>query len=188
MYLGFAPWGTELGDLVPLGLVLLQAPGIMWYVSTRGMAPRIDFEGVLFSGYAPDGGLYMPEELPQLGRETLREWSTLSYPSLVKELCSLFIGPELIPRDDLNGEHPSTFLLSHLTILPAQPPELQIHHLTPRRSLVVFPKLWSFSQTLKSQNWKNPERVSSILTPTPSVGNAKVIGGKCQSDWQRICF
>nr|XP_020745144.1 threonine synthase-like 2 isoform X1 [Odocoileus virginianus texanus] len=74
----------------------------MWYVSTRGMAPRIDFEGALFSGYAPDGGLYMPEELPQLGRETLHEWSTLSYPSLVKELCSLFIGPELIPRDDLN--------------------------------------------------------------------------------------
>ncbi|XP_020745145.2 threonine synthase-like 2 isoform X2 [Odocoileus virginianus] len=80
-----------------------RAPGIMWYVSTRGMAPRIDFEGALFSGYAPDGGLYMPEELPQLGRETLHEWSTLSYPSLVKELCSLFIGPELIPRDDLNG-------------------------------------------------------------------------------------
>ncbi|XP_057599236.1 threonine synthase-like 2 [Hippopotamus amphibius kiboko] len=75
----------------------------MWYVSTRGMAPRVDFEGALFSGYAPDGGLYMPEELPQLGRETLCQWSVLSYPGLVKELCSLFVGPELIPRDDLNG-------------------------------------------------------------------------------------
>ncbi|XP_036867969.2 threonine synthase-like 2 isoform X2 [Manis javanica] len=74
----------------------------MWYVSTRGMAPRVDFEGALFSGYAPDGGLFMPEELPQLSRETLHEWSTLSYPSLVKELCVLFIGSELIPRDDLN--------------------------------------------------------------------------------------
>ncbi|XP_059883370.1 threonine synthase-like 2 isoform X3 [Delphinus delphis] len=74
----------------------------MWYVSTRGMAPRVDFEGALFSGYAPDGGLYMPEKLPQLDRDTLRQWSVASYPSLVKELCSLFIGPELIPRDDLN--------------------------------------------------------------------------------------
>ncbi|XP_067560533.1 threonine synthase-like 2 isoform X2 [Pseudorca crassidens] len=74
----------------------------MWYVSTRGMAPRVDFEGALFSGYAPDGGLYMPEKLPQLDRDTLRQWSVVSYPSLVKELCSLFIGPELIPRDDLN--------------------------------------------------------------------------------------
>lgn len=44
----------------------------------------------------------MPEEIPQLDRETLHQWSTLSYPSLVKELCSLFIGPTLIPRDDLS--------------------------------------------------------------------------------------
>ncbi|XP_078205066.1 threonine synthase-like 2 isoform X6 [Callithrix jacchus] len=75
----------------------------MWYVSTRGMAPRVDFEGALFSGYASDGGLFMPEELPQLNRETLCQWSTLSYPGLVKELCALFIGSELIPKDDLNG-------------------------------------------------------------------------------------
>ncbi|KAK2500992.1 hypothetical protein MC885_004923 [Smutsia gigantea] len=87
---------------MPLGLFPLQASGIMWYVSTRGVAPCVDFEGALFSGYAPDGGLFMPEELPQLSRETLRQWSTLSYPGLVKELCVLFIGPELIPRDDLN--------------------------------------------------------------------------------------
>uniref|UniRef100_A0A2I3MKQ4 Threonine synthase-like 2 n=1 Tax=Papio anubis TaxID=9555 RepID=A0A2I3MKQ4_PAPAN len=43
----------------------------------------------------------MPEELPQLDRETLCQWSTLSYPGLVKELCALFIGSELIPKDDL---------------------------------------------------------------------------------------
>lgn len=86
----------------------------MWYVSTRGMAPHVDFEGALFSGYAPDGGLFMPEELPQLGRETLRQWSVLSYPSLVVELCALFIGPELIPRDDLNGEHPIPLPLPYL--------------------------------------------------------------------------
>ncbi|XP_016057346.1 PREDICTED: threonine synthase-like 2 [Miniopterus natalensis] len=95
----------------------------MWYVSTRGTAPRVNFEGALFSGYAPDGGLFMPEELPQLGRETLRQWSALSYPSLVAELCALFIGPELIPRDDLNDlihrafcrfRHPEVVHLSRL--------------------------------------------------------------------------
>ncbi|XP_054533975.1 threonine synthase-like 2 isoform X3 [Pan troglodytes] len=75
----------------------------MWYVSTRGVAPRVNFEGALFSGYAPDGGLFMPEELPQLDRETLCQWSTLSYPGLVKELCALFIGSELLPKDELNG-------------------------------------------------------------------------------------
>uniref|UniRef100_A0A2I3SVF6 Threonine synthase like 2 n=2 Tax=Homininae TaxID=207598 RepID=A0A2I3SVF6_PANTR len=44
----------------------------------------------------------MPEELPQLDRETLCQWSTLSYPGLVKELCALFIGSELLPKDELN--------------------------------------------------------------------------------------
>nr|XP_020141821.1 threonine synthase-like 2 isoform X2 [Microcebus murinus] len=92
----------ELGDQVSLELSPLQASSIMWYVSTRGMAPRVNFEGALFSGYASDGGLFMPEELPQLDKETLCQWSKLSYPGLVKELCTLFIGPELIPRDDLN--------------------------------------------------------------------------------------
>ncbi|KAB1256820.1 Threonine synthase-like 2 [Camelus dromedarius] len=98
----FVLQGIELGYQVPLGL-FPQVSSVMWYVSTRGMAPRVDFEGALFSGYAPDGGLYMPEELPQLDRETLRQWSTLSYPDLVKELCALFIGPQLISRDDLTG-------------------------------------------------------------------------------------
>lgn len=111
----------------------------MWYISTRGMAPRVDFEGALFSGYAPDGGLFMPEELPQLSRETLRQWSALSYPSLVKELCALFIGPELIPRDDLNGEHhcpTSTF-----APLPAWPPQSCKSITVPRRSSVTFPQI-----------------------------------------------
>lgn len=92
----------------------------MWYVSTRGMAPRVNFEGALFSGYAPDGGLYMPEELPQLVGETLRQWSGLSYAGLVKALCSLFIGPELIPKDDLNGEQ--LLPLSSPTLLFGQHP------------------------------------------------------------------
>lgn len=101
----------------------------MWYISTRGMAPRVDFEGALFSGYAPDGGLFVPEEIPQLSTKTLRQWSMLSYPGLVKELCTLFIGPELIPRDVLNGECPTASKLSHLTPSQASSPtELQIHH------------------------------------------------------------
>lgn len=76
----------------------------MEYVSTRGGSRAVDFEGALFSGYAPDGGLFMPRSIPLLDEATLRSWSRLSYPELVKELCSLFIAPELVPRSTLNGE------------------------------------------------------------------------------------
>ncbi|NXC46599.1 THNS2 protein, partial [Penelope pileata] len=74
----------------------------MEYISTRGVTEAVDFEGALFSGYAPDGGLFMPSCIPLLDRATLQQWSRLSYPELVKELCSLFIAPELIPRSTLD--------------------------------------------------------------------------------------
>ncbi|KFO55301.1 Threonine synthase-like 2, partial [Corvus brachyrhynchos] len=74
----------------------------MEYVSTRGGARAVNFEGALLSGYAPDGGLFMPQCIPSLDRDTLGSWSSLSYPGLVKELCSLFIPAELVPRNALH--------------------------------------------------------------------------------------
>lgn len=38
----------------------------MHYISTRGRAPHLDFSGVVLSGLAPDGGLYMPAAWPRL--------------------------------------------------------------------------------------------------------------------------
>ncbi|XP_069832465.1 threonine synthase-like 2 isoform X2 [Dendropsophus ebraccatus] len=75
----------------------------MKYSSTRGGASDVDFEGVLFAGFAPDGGLFMPEHIPKLTKETLTSWRTLSYKELVKEVCSLFIPSDAIPRKELNG-------------------------------------------------------------------------------------
>ncbi|XP_062431092.1 threonine synthase-like 2 isoform X1 [Rhea pennata] len=74
----------------------------MEYVSTRGGPGTVDFEGALFSGYAPDGGLFMPRAVPRLDAPALRRWSAFSYPQLVKELCSLFVAAELVPRSVLD--------------------------------------------------------------------------------------
>ncbi|MEM6490519.1 MAG: threonine synthase, partial [Pseudomonadota bacterium] len=46
----------------------------MRYVSTRGVAPVLDFEGALLAGLATDGGLYLPATLPTL---SAREWRAL---------------------------------------------------------------------------------------------------------------
>uniref|UniRef100_A0A8D0DU05 Threonine synthase-like 2 n=1 Tax=Salvator merianae TaxID=96440 RepID=A0A8D0DU05_SALMN len=74
----------------------------MKYISTRGGTESVDFEGALFSGYARDGGLLMPQQIPLLDDITLQKWSTFSYVELVKELCSIFISPELIPKSELS--------------------------------------------------------------------------------------
>ncbi|EMP32198.1 Threonine synthase-like 2 [Chelonia mydas] len=81
----------------------------MRYVSTRGEVRSVDFEGALFSGYALDGGLFVPQEIPTLDYNTLRTWSAFPYPELVKELSSLFISSELIPRKELNDLTYSAF-------------------------------------------------------------------------------
>ncbi|KAM4528383.1 threonine synthase-like 2 isoform 1-T2 [Odontesthes bonariensis] len=74
---------------------------MMRYCSTRGGVHGWDFRDVLFSGYAPDGGMFMPETVPVLGPDTLRCWKGLPYSKLVVEVASLFVPAHLIPRDDL---------------------------------------------------------------------------------------
>ncbi|XP_053315355.1 threonine synthase-like 2 [Spea bombifrons] len=74
----------------------------MKYTSTRGGETGVDFEKVLFSGFAADGGLFMPEEIPKLDVQALQTWRSLSYKELVQEICSMFIPPESVPRKDLD--------------------------------------------------------------------------------------
>ncbi|XP_023816361.1 threonine synthase-like 2 isoform X1 [Oryzias latipes] len=84
-----------------VGHVTQAESSTMQYCSTRGGVGGWSFRDVLFSGYAPDGGMFMPETLPVLDPDALRSWRGLSYPRVVVEVASLFIPPQLIPRDDL---------------------------------------------------------------------------------------
>ena len=43
----------------------------MRYVSTRGEAPELEFEDVLLTGLARDGGLYVPAEWPKFSQSEL---------------------------------------------------------------------------------------------------------------------
>jgi threonine synthase len=57
----------------------------MQYISTRGQVPAVSFSTAVAQGLAPDGGLYLPEQVPDL-KPYLAEWATLSY----AELCEAF--------------------------------------------------------------------------------------------------
>lgn len=67
----------------------------MKYISTRGACPEQNFEQVLLAGMAPDGGLYVPAELPQFSVDEIRSWKTLSYPELALKIITPFIGNEI---------------------------------------------------------------------------------------------
>ena len=51
----------------------------MRYISTRGSAPTLDFEGATLAGLASDGGLYVPESWPQFSRDEIAAMRGLSY-------------------------------------------------------------------------------------------------------------
>ena len=77
----------------------------MLYLSTRGHADRKRFCDILLEGLAPDGGLYLPVEYPQISdakltqlRETL---ATKGYAALAFEILSLYIDD--IPAADLQA-------------------------------------------------------------------------------------
>ena len=71
----------------------------MKYVSTRGGAPEASFLDILLSGLAPDGGLYLPASYPQVGREELDRWRSLTYADLAAALLGRFITD--IPAADI---------------------------------------------------------------------------------------
>ena len=63
----------------------------MKYISTRGRAPSLTFEEVMLTGLANDGGLYVPEVLPQISTAELNAWRSLDYADLAGEIMSLFV-------------------------------------------------------------------------------------------------
>lgn len=50
----------------------------MLYHSTRGMAPNVNSAQAVLNGLAPDGGLYMPEKLPEFDVQACLSGDTLS--------------------------------------------------------------------------------------------------------------
>ena len=72
----------------------------MKYISTRGQSPALSFEDVLLTGLAPDGGLYVPENLPKFSAEEIASWVGLSYQDLALKIITPFVGSD-IPGADL---------------------------------------------------------------------------------------
>lgn len=61
----------------------------MKYISTRGQSEAVSFMQAVAIGLAPDGGLYLPESLPDI-TPRLAAWKNLSYAELCHEFLSLF--------------------------------------------------------------------------------------------------
>lgn len=72
----------------------------MKYISTRGQMTPVGFQDAVMTGLAPDGGLLLPETLPDV-RDKLAGWAGLSYQDLAFEVIRLFATD--IQDDELKG-------------------------------------------------------------------------------------
>lgn len=96
----------------------------MKYISTRGQAPALNFEDVMLTGLAPDGGLYVPESLPHFSEAQIAAWSSLPYTDLAFEIVQPFVAG-CIPDADLKAIIDDTYSeFRH----PAIAPLVQLGH------------------------------------------------------------
>ena len=90
----------------------------MKYISTRGAAPELEFEQVLLTGLASDGGLYVPKTLPAYSKEEIAAWAGLTYPELAFKIIQPFVD-NAIPDDDLKTLIDETYgCFDHAAVAP----------------------------------------------------------------------
>jgi threonine synthase len=74
----------------------------MKYISTRGQAPALDFEQVLLTGLASDGGLYVPETLPTFSAADIEAMAAMDYPQLAERIIAPFVD-DCVPAPELRA-------------------------------------------------------------------------------------
>lgn len=74
----------------------------MKFYSTNNRSAEFSFKDAVINGLAPDGGLFMPERIPQLEQSFFEELPNLSFQEISFRIAKLFIEKE-IPENDLAG-------------------------------------------------------------------------------------
>ena len=72
----------------------------MKFISTRGGVEPQNFEDVILTGLAPDGGLFVPEHVPHFSQQEIASWAGLCYQDLALKVMTPFI-EDAIPQRDL---------------------------------------------------------------------------------------
>jgi threonine synthase len=90
----------------------------MDYISTRGSAPALDFEGATLAGLASDGGLYVPRHWPRFTSDEIAAMAGLPYAELAVRVMLPFVGTSLTEQRlrELTAEAYGTF--AHRAVAP----------------------------------------------------------------------
>jgi threonine synthase len=105
---------------------------MLQFVSNKGGGKSVDFETAILDGFAVDGGLYVPETLPEISIEQLKKWKGLSYVELAFEILSLFIDRSIISSEELKK-------ILHTAYAPFEKEEIiPLHKLQSRKETYIM--------------------------------------------------
>ena len=71
----------------------------MHYISTRDIKKKTSFRDVFLNALSPEGGLYIPEEIPIFSSKELNEFSKLSYKDLATNIILKFCSEEFNKKE-----------------------------------------------------------------------------------------
>ena len=151
----------------------------MKYISTRGGCPPQNFEQVLLSGLAPDGGLFIPQTLPTFSAEQIEAMKSLQYADLALEVVTPFVDGE-IPTSQLKKvidesyaafKHPE---VAPLTRLSEHEYLLELYH-GPTLAFKDF-ALQVLGRLLDHVLRKNDQRVVILGATSGDTGSAALEG------------
>ena len=74
----------------------------MEYISTRNNKKIFTFEEVFLKGLAPDGGLFVPNKIPEFSFEELKRFKDFSYEELATEIIFKFCSNEFSEKEIKN--------------------------------------------------------------------------------------
>lgn len=162
----------------------------MKYISTRGQVSPIGFIDAVLMGLADDGGLLVPEKLPQLSATTLKQWQQLSYAELALEVFSLFVNDE-IPRVDLKkliDDSYATFRHDEITPIHKIHNGLHVLELFHGPTYAFKDVALQFLGNLYSYISGNNNSIIHILGATSGDTGASAIQGVRGKEGIRICI
>ncbi len=147
----------------------------MTYISTRGGTEPMGFQEAVITGLAPDGGLLIPSNIPDV-RDKLDYWKTLSYQEVTFEVMRLFVD---LPDADLKTLIDRSYApFSHPEIAPAIPVgDLQIVELFHGPTLAFKDIALQFLSNFYDYILQRTDRKLNILGSTSGdTGSAAIHG------------
>lgn len=148
------------------------------YVSTTGGIEPVGFDEAVLQGFAADGGLFVPDEIPVIDQTRLEALSGLTFQELAFELTSLYIDPSIIPPHDLKRlindsyrdfQHPDIVRLAPITGEP-DISVLELFH-GPTQSFKDM-AMGFLMQTVDYLLEKRQKRLNIVLATTGDTGPA----------------